>query len=470
MEASFYDTKDSSLSIIPSVLSDIDEESQSTTSSTSSSDITNLSSLPEILQRKLDLRRDQVTREIEAFRDRKLREFDIYQNELLRSFAHQQLRAVTIKGRPTFKLPPSALRPSSLKGANGVKRSGDKKKVMFILSQEIPPVSPGTDIILATESSDGGYFDLPVRMSDLSVTSAIDEEPDEEMIEDTSIETTKLGSNDHSNAAGTIVTQRTTNNLKEIRQQFHDISIVPTSVHAEYTDSGLVDSPSSKVSPKPRPTIIAKFESSDKMDTRDSDSDYMFELDENLNDSDSVGSTWNGSRRFRSVSYSDRHEFGSQDNSLTNTELDSRSAMSKSLPSTGDKYSKWIGNNASFQVSKNSFKKTGDLSENDISNPSSLDEDIETNDTYFNDTVEIQTASNYGSSLPIEINSRGGFNSFAAKERNIHDDSGEMGVRGGVLVDDDEFQIESIKSIDNPDNLSFSRRFMWEQHVGSRPR
>ncbi|KAK9237106.1 hypothetical protein V1525DRAFT_183871 [Lipomyces kononenkoae] len=459
----------------------------STISSLSGLSAEQVNSLPETLQRKLEARREGIWREIEAFKEHKLREFDLFQNELWRSFSteqqqqQQQQQEIASNQSNSYVTAQSPSIPSSLKGSNKRQRNGEKKKVMFRLAEEIPPVSPGADVVLDTSSqlvesdtTEADYVHLPAMMSIMSM-DALDE-PEEEMIEnaDAVVEdapevefvTNRADDNSRPSVPSDDSADAETENLTT-----EDDNMKVPSISDDAAELGRSNAMLSSSAPTPSLRFDKRMQTKDfvtqftpvpdasKFDT---DSDDVFSLDESLHFSSHVDRPTfrrsGGKVSSFSDLYSDGGPFAPQPSSgYAFGQGDDLRVTITSAPSG------WTGNSASFHTQAPSTNRTIPIPQQHVggdSNVSSLDED-------FDGAMTDGGISTFGSSLPIDIDRQPGVMHRLSEDSRLHDDSGEMGLRGGVLGEDEEYQLEKIKSFENPERLSFSRRIIWEQHVGS---
>ncbi|KAK9469802.1 hypothetical protein V1512DRAFT_257047 [Lipomyces arxii] len=392
-----------------------------------------IESLPESLQQKLNIRRSQLLHEIESFREHKLREFDAYQKDILRNFTKQ--RQQEEQSKQPICITDAAI-PSSLKGSNKRQRNGEKKKVMFMFPEESSPVSPRAEIIAdppspALDSMETTTFELPAQMSRLSVDDLDDD--DDAMIEDVSV---SIPSPRTSNQSATVASE------VELSSSLLSSSLgsMPSRPIPQY----------SSFNSRPRPQT--NYSLIPEEPAYGSDSDDVFALDESLN------SLSTRKKPGRITSFSEK--FGSQANAQSHFDKEDQDMGPYMSTHSG-----WTGN-SSFH----SKQKPGTVS-NELPFPGEKKNDSTDVSSFEDDTVAADAGIlTFGSSVPIEI-SMSPFMSRRPLSRDGHldDDSSAMGVRGGVLGDDEEYQIERIKSYDNPDRLSFSHRIMWEQHVGSNP-
>ncbi|KAK9373524.1 uncharacterized protein V1513DRAFT_448981 [Lipomyces chichibuensis] len=453
----------------------------STPGSMNSLSVEQVNQLPETLQRKLDARRELILREIEAFKEHKLREFDLFQNELWRTFAREQKQQEIASNRPKSYLSPGIHSiPSSLKGNNKRQRNGEKKKVMFILAEEIPPVSPGADIVPDKSSpaavpgpTDVDYFQLHAKMSVMSV-SALDES-EEELIEDADalVEVTaemeyvekRAERSSWPAAASDESADTETEFLRTPEDEDMKVASLPRETPELGKHNGMLSSsaPSSYLGfnnrshPKQPPNQFTPIQ----YERFDAESDDVFALDESLHFASDVERPSFRRTGGKLTSFADLYSAGGpfapqSSSGYPFSQGDDRVTMT-SAPSG------WTGNSASFHTQAPVSNLAVQILHQDggsDSNLSSLDEDLDGN-------IADAGISTFGSSLPIEIDAQPGIIRRLSKDSRLHDDSGEMGLPGGVLGEDEEYQLEKIKSFENPDRLSFSRRIMWEQHVGS---
>ncbi|KAK9475205.1 uncharacterized protein V1510DRAFT_405765 [Dipodascopsis tothii] len=473
-----------------------------------------ISGLPEVLQRQLNERRQQINREIESFRQYKLREFDIFQNEVLKAFARskQQSEATPPPRRPKpgLQLPsiPSNLKGSSnSRGANevrlakiaGVPFEKKKKHVMFMLDEQIPPVSPGAELILdrsnpGNREEDGlDYFSMAgsadyseetdsgliatghgisaeeellsededlgrfsTRMHQLN-TSSDDEgfEEDERRPETTTTDTIgksssifQLGGDDgddfdDDNNSSYEPTAETRSNLDQSQVHSHLSSSAPSSYfdfsRRMRAPSGVNTSArSSKTNPY-RSDEYDVFEFDEAMNPPQrygtNDSNFSSPVD-SKNSSPSSPSRFHREYQSHNYGYMNPRTYTIQDDDLLllNGNADYEQSSVASISSTE-------------QHSISGQGGIGIPSSANSSHASSIENDGST-----------EQISNYASSLPIEI----GFHAsrYSGHSAN-HDQSGEeMGVRGGVL--EDEQEVDQLKSLKNPQGMSFSKRFQWE--------
>ncbi|KAK9368075.1 hypothetical protein V1509DRAFT_565422 [Lipomyces kononenkoae] len=444
------------------------------------------SSLPEPLQRKLDARRQLILREIEAFKEQKIRELELFQSELWRTFSREQYQHHQQEHEAASTQPLSTTRdlhiPSSLKGTNKRQRNGQKKKVMFRLSEDISPVSPGADVasdtssqLVESDATETDYFHLPAKMSIMSVDDL--DEPEEEMIEnaDEVVEDAlevEIVSKTADNARGTPVpgdesgdaeTELLTSEVVE-NVKVPSFSDEPAELGPSHIDMVSSSAPASSLRFNQRMQtkhFVTQFTPIQDIEF-DAESDDVFSLDETLHFSSQVDRPSFRRSSGKVSSFSDLYAAGGPFAPQPNSGYpfgrnDDERVTITSAPSG------WIGNSASFQTQAPSNNRAIAIPQQQggsDSNMSSLDED-------FDGTVADGDTSTFGSSLPIEIERRPGVIDRLSKDSRLHDDSGEMGLRGGVLGEDEEYQLEKIKSFENPERLSFSRRIMWEQHVGS---
>ncbi|KAK9330816.1 hypothetical protein V1520DRAFT_108498 [Lipomyces starkeyi] len=454
----------------------------STPGSVNSLSVEQVNSLPETLQRKLNARRELILREIETFKEHKLREFDLFQNELWRTFAREQKQQEIASNRPNSYLSPGSHSiPSSLKGNNKRQRNGEKKKVMFRLAEEIPPVSPGADIVPDTSSpavvpgpTDVDYFpQLHAKMSVMSL-SALDE-PEEEMIEDADalVEDTAemefVEKRAERSSLPAVASDESADTDTDLLRTPEDENMKVRSLPGEMPElgkhNGMLSSsaPSSylgfnKRSHSKHPSNQFTPIQGERFDT---ESDDVFVLDESLHFSSDVERPSFRRSGGKLTSFSDLYSAGGpfapqSSSGYAFSQGDGRVTIT-SAPSG------WTGNSASFHTQaplNNLAVPIPQQNGGSDSNLSSLDEDLDGN-------MANAGISTFGSSLPIEIDPQPGIIRRLSKDSRLHDDSGEMGLPGGVLGEDEEYQLEKIKSFENPDRLSFSRRIMWEQHVGS---
>ncbi|KAK9487421.1 hypothetical protein V1527DRAFT_460516 [Lipomyces starkeyi] len=453
----------------------------STPSSVNSLSVEQVNSLPETLQRKLNARRELILREIETFKEHKLREFDLFQNELWRTFAREQKQQEIASNRPKSYLSlGSHSIPSSLKGNNKRQRNGEKKKVMFRLAEEIPPVSPGADIVPDTSSpavvpgpTDVDYFQLHAKMSVMSL-SALDE-PEEEMIEDAdalvedAAEMEFAEKRAERSSLPAVASDKSadteTNFLRTPKDENVNVPSLPGEIPEHGKHNGMLSSsaPSSYLGFNKRahsnhpPNQFTPIHG----ERFDAESDDVFALDESLHFSSDVQRPSFPRSGGKLTSFSDLYATGGpfapqSSSGYAFSQGDGRVTIT-SAPSG------WTGNSASFHTQaplSNLAVPIPPQNGGSDSNLSSLDEDLDGN-------MADAGISTFGSSLPIEIDPQPGIIRRLSKDSRLHDDSGEMGLPGGVLGEDEEYQLEKIKSFENPDRLSFSRRIMWEQHVGS---
>ncbi|KAK9324064.1 hypothetical protein V1517DRAFT_318648 [Lipomyces orientalis] len=440
-----------------------------------------VNSLPDELQQKLDARRELILREIEIFKEHKLREFDLFQNEILRAFAQQQ--GIASKGPKPDQSVGGLSIPSSLKGgSNKRQRNGDKKKVMFRLAEEISPVSPGADIVLDKSSPHvvsgttevEHYFQLPSKLSAMSM-NALDE-PEEEMIEDADavvedkyekefvekrVERASLPAVASDESADT-----ETESLRTPEDEAMTVPSLPGEPQGLSNHKGMMSSsaPSSYLGFSKRAHVHQTSTQTTPIheERSDSESDDVFALDETLHSSSYVERPSFRRSGGKVSSFSDLYSaggpFARQSSEYPFDQRDDRRVTITSAPSG------WTGNSASFHTQAPQSQLAVPIPQqngSNDSNVSSFDEDLDGN-------IAEAGIATFGSSLPIEIDPKPGIIRRMSKDSRLHDDSGEMGLRGGVLGEDEEYQVEKIKSFENPERLSFSRRMVWEeQHVGS---
>ncbi|KAK9247829.1 hypothetical protein V1506DRAFT_512041 [Lipomyces tetrasporus] len=454
----------------------------STPSSVNSLSAEQVNSLPEELQQKLDARRELILREIEIFREHKLREFDLFQNEILRAFAReQQLQGIASKGSKSDQSLVGLSIPSSLKGgSNKRQRNGDKKKVMFRLAEEIPPVSPGADIVLDKSSpqvvsgtTEVDYFQLPSKLSAMSVN--VLDEPEEEMIEhaDAVVEDTdekefvekRIERASLPAVASDESADTETESLRTPEDEGMTVPSLPGETLGLNNHKAMMSSsaPSSYLGFDKRAQVHQTSSHTTPIhdERSDSESDDVFVLDETLHASTNVERPSFRRSGGKVSSFSDLYSaggpFARQSSEYPFSEHDDQRVTITSAPSG------WMGNSASFHTQTPQSQLAVPIPHQNRSNDSNLssfDEDLDGN------IVDAGIAT-FGSSLPIEIDPKPGIIRRMSKDSRLHDDSGEMGLPGGVLGEDEEYQVEKIKSFENPERLSFSRRMVWEQHVGS---
>ncbi|KAK9447047.1 uncharacterized protein V1518DRAFT_110546 [Limtongia smithiae] len=343
--------------------------------------------------------------------------------------------------------------PSSLRSRDGASnkrsRSGEKKKVMFNLGEKIPLVSPASDLMLPTEvvvadsNADAQYFKLPAHMAKLD-------------LDDEFVGTSVLGS-------GRFVSGRSEAAASETLA----FETYPT-LYRHVSDSMVVTiSENEKSGPLKFTTTGARPAGDDDGD------DVMFHLDETLSPRGSPPST---SSFVKPPSF--RFQVG-RSQSFTDYNPSAWKTEAKAATQSG-----WTGNQASFQTSAtNRVGSSGSLNmalagatnESDEvpastpavniggpSKPISTVPVVPKEDSAAADVVSLST---YGSSAPIEIDvpsaPLGRFGS-----RSLHDNSGEMGLPGGMLGEDEEYQLLKMRSLENPNNLSFSHRIIWEDKIG----
>ncbi|KAK9461669.1 uncharacterized protein V1516DRAFT_247507 [Lipomyces oligophaga] len=479
-------------------------------------------SLPPHLHRKLEARREKVHRDIKMYRETKLRELESYRTELLRAHlrAEQQLAlenehiegtdSATASSKPARLLP-----PSSLKGASGTKRqrtSSDKKKrVMFKIADDIDPVRPDADVLLdiagpmgsptAQLNAQANLFALPVDLQAMSLSGNSNVNTSSTL----EIKRQDIGQAPIPGAFGSLLSA-------SLQRDNQAMTNAISNARSSYWYSTPQTSDLANVTAQPLTANAHLPISGVKSDAFDSDD--IFALDDHIAPSDSQASnsqtvtqtlahsTGAGTTAFSTPSLLRRT---SSQSSFADPHLSAFSSASDSQRPTG-----WQGHNlrATQKSNVRSFSSGGlftstasdsipslthpaaDLNGNIKSAAQSIriispEQDVDEADPTFQSNSPVKEPpaemdlddamiddideTTYGSSAPIEITPMvGSLNSIRrlSKESASNEATGEMGMPGGVMGDDEEYQLEKIKSVENPDRLSFSHRIIWEEHVG----
>ncbi|KAK7205486.1 hypothetical protein BZA70DRAFT_160020 [Myxozyma melibiosi] len=450
--------------------------------------------IPKSIQRQLDDRLEKIQREIKAYQEFKAREFESYRNDLVGQYLQKNKQqekdaaassvaatATATAGTKRLSRADSTIQ-SSLKGNSKRQRNGEKKKVMFRLNDEIPPVSPDSDLLLPVDAGSDDetnvqYFQLPDKMSLLNMSAEMSDEPEEEMIEDTTeLQTSSPPSRptvEQSGLASSLGSSHSYGSLG-VRSLAPEQTLPTTSVSLS-TDPisssyrGGIRRTSQNRQPlklQPSPVRTPSAEQIRRESTFDDDD--VFALDENL---DSHGN--NNTSSFAEPSF--RVQIGSRSTSFTDN-FHSAFASSSDAPQSG-----WVGHSVSLHTPNRSpvtdtFQMDDDLPFDGGSNALSIPvpmgmqsgspaSSYDDNEEDTHDVPTTLSGSAYGSSLPIEIGTPMSSSVRRSSRELVDDSGGEMGLPGGVLGDDEEYKLEKLKSVDNPDRLSFSHRIIWEEHV-----
>ncbi|KAK9477275.1 hypothetical protein V1514DRAFT_368852 [Lipomyces japonicus] len=422
-----------------------------------------IESLPVQLQQRLEERRQKIVQEVEAFKELKQRELENFQNELFRTHARdqqrKQQRAASSAAKSKANLQAIKLK-SSLKSGGGeggnnnnnrikrVRNVGDKKRVTFALGKDLPPVSPRDDVevieaqpeAVKTESD---YFRLPTRLSNLHVTGngGVVEQADGHANDDSP--------------------------RNEAPHTPDDVVMTTVPAHDEHPSATITYGGPIFTTPAPASLNSwnqRSFSTTIPKENLDLDSDDVFALDETLHATSfhETPITFKRSPLQRVSSFTD--SFNSSANSFQRLPVSRYKFQHHDDDDHDDDdglvpvESKWMGNQATFHGPTQSNVLAVPVKQGSDSNASSFENDV------AGDTG----GSNFGSSLPIEIEIQPSSlrrSSFAS--RSIYDDTTEMGLSGSVLGEDEESQLEKIKNFENPRRLSFSDRIIWEEHVGS---
>ncbi|KAK9381737.1 uncharacterized protein V2V93DRAFT_367711 [Kockiozyma suomiensis] len=441
--------------------------------------------LPKSLQRQVDARLEKIQREIKAFQEFKQREFESYRNEVVGAYLQQKRQAESATldnaasvsaGTKRLNRSASTMR-SSMKGSSKRQRNGEKKKVMFMLNDEIPPVRPDSDLMLPVEAAsdddtDVQYFQLPSQMSSLSMTNEMAKDAQEELIEDASRANTDTtyasvsfsGSSDKNMFGDTEVASLPSvqSPAVSVANGFPDPAALPYS-------GGTRRSSVTRQPLQLQPTATPQTPSAEQIH-RESTFDYddVFALDESLGSHTAASFT---EPTFKVQLGSRTPSFTDQFHSAFASSESNRKTIS--TPQSG-----WVGHSVSLHTPNRSpvtdpfqmdddipFQSNATLSvpiphgANADSNSSSYDDDL----GVLPDTDNV-SGSAYGSSLPIEIGTPMS-SSVRRSSRDLEDIDGGMGMSAGDIGEDEEHKLQKIKSVDNPDRLSFSHRIIWEEHV-----